>query len=97
MLKGSLYNAAVVDYEKDGGAISGVDNEEVCWANGAALNKTLASLKEGDIFVVPANRTFYLMGALSGEDYLVLCCTLMGTWCIASRFVHGLVTAAVPS
>lgn len=68
MLKGSLYNAAVVDYEKDGGAISGVDNEEVCWANGAALNKTLASLKEGDIFVVPANRTFYLMGGIISEN-----------------------------
>jgi len=53
---------AVVDYEA-AGAIPYDQTNATQWANGALLNKTLASLKPNDIFLVP-NKTYHLMGGI---------------------------------
>ena len=59
---------AMVNFVDDGGAIPDDDAQDTCWHNGQALNKTLNALQEGDTFVVPANRTFHLMGGVIARN-----------------------------
>eukprot|EP00756_Hemistasia_phaeocysticola_P033207 Hpha_TRINITY_DN16453_c1_g13::TRINITY_DN16453_c1_g13_i1::g.161247::m.161247 len=53
---------AVVNYETAGAKPFDQSNATQ-WANGDLLNRTLAGLKPGDVFVVP-NKTFHLMGGV---------------------------------
>jgi len=55
--------AREVFFDKDGGARPDDSSWDTVLKNGAALNKTLASLEPGDTLVVPA-KTFYLMGGI---------------------------------
>ena len=61
-------DGAMVNFIDDGGAIPDDDAQDTCWHNGQALNKTLNALQEGDTFVVPANRTFHLMGGVIARN-----------------------------
>lgn len=61
MLVGSVM-PATLDFSVLGG-IAEDPSTEVMWSNGALLNKTLNSLRQGDIFVVP-NATFHTAGGI---------------------------------
>ena len=59
--------AKVFNYETDGGAVAGDDSMSTVLKNGAALNRSLANLTKGDVFVVPAKK-FYLMGGVIANN-----------------------------
>jgi hypothetical protein len=54
-------SSAVIDFEKDGGAVRDDASLGIAWKNGAILNATLAALQPGDMLIIP-NATFHLMG-----------------------------------
>jgi hypothetical protein len=55
-------NATVYDFEELG-ALADDQSDDTMWLNGGLLNKTLNSLQEGDVFVVP-NKTFHTQGGI---------------------------------
>lgn len=81
---------AVYDYEKDGGAKAGDDSWDTVWSNGAALNATLARLQPGDTLVVPASKTFYLMGAVQARDLANVTISLDGTLEFATTALNAM-------
>eukprot|EP00500_Bicosoecida_sp_ms1_P000277 CAMPEP_0203812228 /NCGR_PEP_ID=MMETSP0115-20131106/4032_1 /ASSEMBLY_ACC=CAM_ASM_000227 /TAXON_ID=33651 /ORGANISM="Bicosoecid sp, Strain ms1" /LENGTH=560 /DNA_ID=CAMNT_0050721069 /DNA_START=73 /DNA_END=1752 /DNA_ORIENTATION=- len=56
--------ARVWDLEADGGAVAGDDTLATQQRNGAAMNATLAKLRPGDEFLVPAGKRFFMMGGV---------------------------------
>ncbi len=54
----------VFDFEVDGGAKANDDSWNTVWENGKALNASLSKLSRGDRLVIPADKTFYLMGGI---------------------------------
>jgi hypothetical protein len=57
------YNGRILNFE----AIGGIANDrslEICWTNAYILNETFASLQNGDTLLIPANKTFWLMGGI---------------------------------
>jgi len=52
-----------IDFEVDAGAVPEKHSLAASLQNGAALNKTLASMQHGDVLVVP-NKTFTVMGGI---------------------------------
>jgi hypothetical protein len=56
--------AEVYDFQKDCGGLPNDTSSVTEWANGAALNATLAKLQPGDELVFAAGATFNLMGGI---------------------------------
>lgn len=84
-----LSSARVVDFEVDGGARANSEDWDVVWANGRALNTTLATLQPGDTFVVPS-KTFYLMGGIKARDLRDVTIRIDGTLYFASTTLNAL-------
>lgn len=59
-----LSYATVYDFEEDCGGTPDDTSNATEWANGAALNATLAKLQPGDELVFNEGATFYLMGGI---------------------------------
>ncbi|CAF1204769.1 unnamed protein product [Adineta steineri] len=53
----------IINFETIGG-IAGDDSLSTCWKNTFILNRTISSLQNGDTLLIPANRTFWLMGGI---------------------------------
>ena len=56
--------ATVYNFQKDCGGTPDDTSNETEWANGAALNATLAKLQPGDELVFEEGFTYYLMGGI---------------------------------
>ena len=69
----AIRDGQVINFETIGGIV-GNDSLESCWANAHLLNRTFASLQSGDTLLIPANRTFFLMGGIyaRGLQYVTI-------------------------
>lgn len=68
-----LRSNRVINFETIGG-ITGDSSIKVCRENTFLLNQTLSSLTNGDTLLIPANRTFWLVGGLyaRGLSYVTI-------------------------
>lgn len=74
----SMPAAKVIDFEIDAGAMAEKNDEATWWANGKALNATLASLQPGDTLVIP-NKTFFVMGGVKVDNVKSVTIQIEGT------------------
>ena len=75
-----------IDFQAIGG-IPDDNTNATWWSNGALLNSTLGSLKEGDTLVIP-NRTFHIMGGIHVENLIGVRFRLDGTLSYAADVKH---------
>lgn len=78
LLLGTGCSARLINYETDAGAVGDDSSNTTSWRNGDILNKTLAALAPGDVFVVP-NKTFHLMGGIQVTNLSSVVVQLDGT------------------
>ena len=83
-----LAHAKIFDFAADGGAMADDASWDTVLANGAALNRSLAALSAGDVFVVPS-QTFYLMGGIIARDLRSVRIQIDGTLEFASTTINA--------
>ena len=81
-------HARTVDLVADGGAVAGDSSLAAARRNGAAFNSTLAGLAPGDVLVVPANRTFHVMGGIVCRDKKGVTLSVDGTLVLSDDLEH---------
>ena len=59
----SIPSNQIINFESAGG-VAGDSSLDTCWANAHLLNRTFASMQNGDTLLIPSNKTFWLMGGI---------------------------------
>lgn len=83
----ALVGGRTIDFEVDVGAVAEDHSLKTSLGNGAALNETFASMKPGDVLVIP-NKTFTVMGGIHAKGLDSVTIQIDGTLSFSDDMKH---------